>query len=89
MKHRIRQIQPLILMLLFVVATPQLSAQAPEVVSPGAVDRVAQVEGRCPTFFWGAVPKAAAYELVVYRPLRPASSGSSIASAVATASLRV
>jgi hypothetical protein len=34
-------------------------------VSPGAVDRVATVEARCPTFSWGPVVGAVAQELVV------------------------
>jgi len=38
-----------------------------EGVSPGAVDRIAEIEGRCPTFFWGGEPEATAFELVVYR----------------------
>jgi len=42
-------------------------AQTPEGVSPGAVDRITKVEGRCPTFIWGGVSEAQAYELVVYR----------------------
>ncbi len=47
-------------------------AQTPEGVSPGAVDRIDGVEGRCPTFIWGGVPEAQAYELVVYRlPAEP------------------
>ncbi len=51
--------------LLFAIA-PVL-AQTPEGVSPGAFDRVSEVEGRCPTFIWGGVSEAQAYELVVYR----------------------
>ena len=55
--------------------TPVL-AQSPEGVSPGAVDRVTGVEGRCPTFIWGGLPEATAYELVVYRlPDEPQASG--------------
>jgi hypothetical protein len=51
-------------------------AQGPVGVSPGAVDRAAEVEGRCPTFIWGVVPDAQAYELVVYRlPDEPQASG--------------
>jgi hypothetical protein len=42
-------------------------AQGTESVSPGAVDRLAEVEGHCPTFIWGAVSGAQAFELVVYR----------------------
>ncbi len=36
-------------------------------VSPGAVERVTEIEGRCPTFFWGGEPGAPAFEVVVYR----------------------
>ena len=42
-------------------------AEAPAAVSPGHADHLAQVEVRCPTFNWGAVPGAKAYQLVVYR----------------------
>ncbi|MEE4270140.1 MAG: hypothetical protein V2I67_00600, partial [Thermoanaerobaculales bacterium] len=42
-------------------------AQSPEGVSPGAVDRITEVEGRCPNFYWGGVSGAQAYELVVYQ----------------------
>ncbi len=45
--------------------TPAL-AQGPEGVSPGETDRVTEVEGRCPSFFWSGIPGATAYELVVY-----------------------
>ena len=41
-------------------------AAALEGVSPGAVDRVARVEQRCPTFNWEADHAAVAYELVAY-----------------------
>jgi preprotein translocase subunit Sec61beta len=43
------------------------SATVPEGVSPGAVDRIVEVESRCPSFYWSGAPGAAAYELVVYR----------------------
>lgn len=36
-------------------------------VSPGGVDRLVQVEGRCPAFFWEASPDAEFVEVVVYR----------------------
>ncbi|MDH3814258.1 MAG: hypothetical protein OEV48_07205 [Acidobacteriota bacterium] len=42
-------------------------AQIPEGVSPGAVDRTAEIEGRCPTFIWNSVPGAAFHELIGYR----------------------
>ena len=43
---------------------------APSVtVSPGAEDRLAEIEGRCPTFIWGAEEGAVAHEIVVYRIL--------------------
>jgi hypothetical protein len=49
------------------------STGAPEGVSPGEVDRIVEVGGPCPSFFWSAVPEAAAYELVVFRlPETPA-----------------
>jgi hypothetical protein len=42
-------------------------AQIPDGVSPGAADRSAEIEGRCPTFIWDSVPGAAFHELVGYR----------------------
>ena len=42
-------------------------ARGPAGVSPGAVDRVAEIEGRCPTFSWEGDPGAALFELVAYR----------------------
>ena len=42
-------------------------AGVPDGVSPGAADRTAEVEGRCPTFIWNPVPGAAFHELVGYR----------------------
>jgi hypothetical protein len=42
-------------------------AQIPDGVSPGAVDRIAEIEGRCPTFIWGTSADAVNHELVVYR----------------------
>jgi hypothetical protein len=42
-------------------------AENPVGISPGAVDRIAGVEGRCPTFIWNSVPGAEYHELVGYR----------------------
>jgi hypothetical protein len=42
-------------------------AEIPDGVSPGAVDRIAEIEGRCPTFSWGSVAGARWYELEVFR----------------------
>ena len=42
-------------------------AQIPDGVSPGAADRIAEIEGRCPTFTWSPGPGAAFHELVCYR----------------------
>ena len=42
-------------------------AEIPNGVSPGAVDRIAEIEGRCPTFIWSPIPGAAFHELVGYR----------------------
>jgi len=55
------------LAVVIVIAAAPTLAQTPEGVSPGAVDRIAEVEGRCPTFIWGSVSGATAFELVVYR----------------------
>ena len=49
-----------------VVVVPAF-AQIPDGVSPGAADRSALIEGRCPTFIWDSVPGAAFHELVGYR----------------------
>jgi len=46
---------------------PTASARELETVSPGAPDRIAEIEGRCPIFIWEAVPEAAFFELVAYR----------------------
>jgi hypothetical protein len=43
------------------------SAEIPDGVSPGAVDRIAEIEGRCPTFIWGTSANAIDYQLVAYR----------------------
>ncbi len=53
--------------LLIALAALPASASSPVGVSPGAAGRVPEVEGRFPTFIWGAVSRAAGYELVVYR----------------------
>jgi predicted regulator of Ras-like GTPase activity (Roadblock/LC7/MglB family) len=55
-----------ILVIIIVVASGA-HAQVPDGVSPGAVDHVAAIEGRCPFFSWGVVPGAEHYELVCYR----------------------
>ena len=36
-------------------------------VSPGAIERITQVEAKCPTFSWQASPTAEGYEIVVYQ----------------------
>lgn len=50
-----------------VLPTSPATAAAPEGVSPGGVDRALAIEGRCPSFSWGAVDDAAFYEVVAYR----------------------
>ena len=42
-------------------------AQVPNGVSPGAVEHIAAIEGRCPFYSWGVVPEAEFYQLVCYR----------------------
>jgi preprotein translocase subunit Sec61beta len=79
MAGRAAALRVVILRSLLALAVTPVSAQAPEGVSPGAVDRVTAVELRCPTFTWGAVPEAAAYELVVYRlPEEPGPDGAEL-----------
>lgn len=46
---------------------PALAADAPVAVSPGHASSLALIEGRCPTFSWGAREVAEQYELAVYR----------------------
>ncbi len=41
-------------------------AEAPQGVSPGALDRLTNIRGECPTFSWEAVLNASYYELLVY-----------------------
>jgi hypothetical protein len=43
-----------------------MTASATESVSPGAFDRMAQVNNACPTFSWGMTDNAMAYEVVAY-----------------------
>jgi hypothetical protein len=63
MKHA-RPITALIaIVLVSLIAT---TALATEGVSPGAVDRVAQVNDPCPTFSWGMDSDTVAYDLVAY-----------------------
>jgi len=52
---------------LVVAASPFVSAEEAQTVSPGVADRFAEVAGRCPTFSWAEVSEAESYELVVYR----------------------
>lgn len=54
------------LTLTLVIVVPAFP-QIPDGVSPGAADRTAEIEGRCPTFTWSPVPGAAFHELVGYR----------------------
>ena len=56
--------------MLFVVvlaASQVIGAGNPAGVSPGAVNRIVEIEGRCPTFMWVGVQTAQFIELVVYR----------------------
>jgi hypothetical protein len=42
------------------------AGEVPIAVSPGASDRSTPIESRCPTFSWGALSGARAYELIVF-----------------------
>jgi len=67
MNSRVRaQASSFLTVILAVIVVP-VFAQIPDGVSPGAVDRIAEIEGRCPTFIWGTSPNAIDYELVAYR----------------------
>ena len=44
----------------------RLRVSATEGVSPGATDRMAQINNACPTFSWGKNGGAVAYDLVAY-----------------------
>ena len=46
------------------LAADELGTQG---VSPGAIDRITQVEAKCPAFSWQSDPAAERYEIVVYR----------------------
>lgn len=48
-----------------VVAMPVFSAE-PRTFSPGAPDRMIEVNGECPTFRWETVPDAHGWEFIVY-----------------------
>lgn len=60
-----------VLVVLAVVLSGQAYAQLdpPTAVSPGSGEEADSIEQRCPTFSWGAVPGARAYEIEVYRAL--------------------
>jgi hypothetical protein len=49
-----------------VMAAWVASAATPQGVSPGAVERMTGIPGKCPTFIWETVDGATAYELAVY-----------------------
>lgn len=53
--------------LALVICSAAWAADVPVAVSPGDASNLALIEGRCPTFSWGALPGAESYELVVYR----------------------
>jgi hypothetical protein len=54
-----------------VVAAWVASAVTPQGVSPGAVERMTAIPGRCPIFIWEAIDGATAYELLVYELAEP------------------
>jgi hypothetical protein len=57
-----------LIMMAALVMAPGLSVSNElEAVSPGATDRIAEVEARCPTFIWEAIDGADSFELIVYR----------------------
>ena len=59
----------LVVIVLVVIAGFPLTAadRELETVSPGATNRISEIEARCPTFSWEGVPDASFFELVAYR----------------------
>jgi hypothetical protein len=53
--------------LLLAVTGAWAVSEPPVAVSPGDASGIRQVEVKCPTFSWGAVPGSRAYEVVVYQ----------------------
>ena len=66
MNRQIKFRVTIFLTMTLVIVVPAI-AQIPDGVSPGTVDRIAEIEGRCPTFIWGMSANAVDYELVGYR----------------------
>jgi hypothetical protein len=62
-----RRLDFVLLSIVSAVALVGHAGQDPQAVSPGAADRIVEVEGRCPAFTWEAVQEAQAIELVAYR----------------------
>ena len=54
------------LMVVAAAASVQAS-ETPSTVSPGELSEIVAVEGRCPTFSWAEVDRAAGYELAIHR----------------------
>lgn len=62
-----KRLVAVVALVLVAVLCGDASARAPEGVSPGAIDEIAEIEGRCPSFSWALVPEAEYYQLVGYR----------------------
>jgi len=56
----------LVLALALAMAPAVAAVDPPATVSPGSPIRVEEIDQRCPTFSWGAVPGARGYELMVF-----------------------
>ncbi len=64
--HVQAKLSGLLVTMLAAIVVPAF-AEVPSGVAPGAVDRIAEIQGICPTFIWDPVPGAAFHELVGYR----------------------
>ena len=51
MNRQVKSRVTIFLTMTLVIVVPAF-AQIPDGVSPGAADRTAEIEGRCPTFIW-------------------------------------
>ena len=62
-----RGVEVVVLLVISTVALVGYAGQDLQGVSPGATDRIVEIEGRCPAFMWETVPEAQVFELVAYR----------------------
>lgn len=67
MKHTVVSATIVLLAMLVVGSEGLAAAEVPLTVSPGSLHETVLIESRCPTFSWGTVTGAGAFDLAVYR----------------------